>query len=171
MSIVELVDALLAAPKELAGYIEPGKPNRVGQVRFQWPVLVNGESQDCYLAFAQFPNEEPWRFTICLVYRMMNIWRLDFEPNQRVEINPPLPGHQYSEAAIRGAHWHRWTENRHFAQGSASSIRLPFRIPYEGPITGRNVWENAFRMFLSAVFISQIESGRIPHWPTRITLL
>ncbi len=170
-SLVTLIDALVSAPKELAGDLQPGRNNRDEQLRFEWSVLVNGEGLNCYLAFTQYLNDVPPRFTIVLVYREISVWRLDFEPNQRVELNPPLLGHRYSEALIRGAHWHRWTENRHFVQGSASSIKLPFRVPYEGPMDGPNVWENAFREFLDAVAIAQIENRRMPQWPTRSRLV
>ena len=170
--IAELVDDLLAAPKELAGsnrYLEPNRPEE--QARSSWPVLVNGKSEGCTVACTFYPNDVDLRFTISLVFRSINLWRLDFEPDHRVEQNPPLAGHPYSNATIRGPHWHRWTENRHSATHSSIPPTLRFRAPYEGPRNGPNVWENAFRLFLGETGITQPEASRMPRWPKMERLL
>ena len=165
--ITELVNELLAAPKELAG-IQPGIPNRHGeQARYEWPVLVGGQSAECAIACTLYLNDPKWRFTICLIFRRNNIWRLDFEPEDRIELNPPLLGHPYSQAMIRGAHCHQWEENQKFATHNAIPATLPFRVPYEGPQSWPNVWENAFRFFLGETNIKQPGGGEIPPWPPK----
>ena len=169
--ITELIDDLIASPKELIGEIQRNNPNRDGQERLQWPVLVNGESADCYVAFTLYPNEIELRFTICLVFRSINIWRLDFVPNQQVEINPSSLGHPFSGKLVQGPHWHRWTENRHMVRSNVASITLPIRSPYARTENGQNVWENAVRAFLAETGIAQLESSRMPQWPKRSALL
>ena len=125
--ISELVDELLVEPKELVGSIQHRLSNRGReQVRLEWPVLVRGQSAQCAVACTLYPNAEDWRFTICLIFRNLNIWRLDFEPEDRIERNPLLPGHTYSGAEIRGPHCHRWKENSRYATRNA----LPDEHPH-----------------------------------------
>ncbi len=166
--IVELVDELLAARKELTGSIWPRRANREAeQVRAEWPVLVNGQSAECSLAWTLYPNADELRFTICLLFRGLNIWRLDFESEDRIERNPLDPGHPRSGLEIRGPHCHRWEDNRRFATRDAIPSGLPFRVQYDGTKVGPQVWENAFRFFLGQTGIEQPEASEIPPWPKR----
>ena len=170
--IAELVDELLAAPKELVGDARFRPPNREEeQARLLWPVLVKGESDRCAVSCTLYPNVPDLRFTISLILSNMSVWRLDFEPDWRIEHNGPLPGQRYDSATIRGPHCHRWAENRRFASHNMIPQTLPFRVPYDGPKTGPNVWVNAFRYFLGETGIEQIPEGRMPRWPRRDTLI
>lgn len=170
--IAELVDELLAARKELTGTVRLRQANREGeQIRAEWPVLVNGRSSQCALAWTLYPNAPEMRFTICLLFRSQNIWRLDFEPDERIERNPLIPAHALSGAEIRGPHCHRWEDNRRFATYHAIPEQLPFRVPYSGSRTGPQVWENAFRFFLGQTGIEQPEASEVPQWPRKERLL
>lgn len=53
---------------------------------------MNGQSNQCSLAWTLYPNAAEIRFTICLLYRGLNIWCLDFEPAERIERNRLDPG-------------------------------------------------------------------------------
>ena len=164
--IAELVDDLLNASKMLVGQVQLRRPNRVSeQARLHWPVLVSGQSAECYVAATLYPNEGDLRFTISLVYRGSNVWRMDFEPMTQIKVNPLLRGHEYSMARIAGPHCHRWEENRMFATPRAIPDPLPFRVPLEGV---RN-WESAFRHFVGETNIAQpIE---VPPWPRKEGLI
>lgn len=165
--IAVLVAALLADQKQFAGDPEPRRPNREGeQGRIHWPVLVRGQSAQCYVAATMFPEDEDLRFTISLVLRQDNIWRLDFEPDDRIEMNPELAGHEFSLATIRGPHCHRWEENRLFASRDRIPSPLPFRVPLPSSI---RTWEQAFRHFVTETNIDQ--PAQIPQWPRRRRLL
>lgn len=164
--IVALVDELLSAPKRLVGTIQQRNPNREAeQARLHWPVLVNGQSAECYVAVTLYPDDGELRFTICLTYRDHNIWRLDFEPMNHIEVNPLLEDHDLSLATIIGPHCHRWNENRLFATHDAIPERLPFKTPLEKVQT----WEKAFRHFCGETNIEQ--PRRVPPWPPRERLL
>ena len=165
--IVEHVNSILKAKKTFVGTPEYRSPNRYSeQVRLVWPVLINKQSDHCYVAVTLYPNDCGLRFTICLVYYDRNIWRLDFEPMDRVEINPGLDGNEYSLATIQGPHCHRWEENRLFATRYAIPEPLPFRIPLPREV---QTWDNAFRHFAGATNIDQ--PVEVPPWPARENLL
>ena len=165
--VAELVEALLAAPKEFTGDPEPQRPNRADeQGRIYWPVLVNGQTDQCYVAMTMYPEEVDLRFTISFVFRQDNVWRLDFEPDDIPHLNRPLPGHEYSLATIRGPHCHRWQENRHFSNRDRIPVPLPFRTPLP---YGIRTWEQAFRHFLTETNIAQPREE--PLWPRRERLL
>lgn len=169
--IAEIVDELIAARKELVGTPQPRPPNREDEYRLLWPVLVRGESDWCSVSCTLYPNSPELRFTISLLLGNICVWRLDFEPDWRIEHNCSLPGHQYDMATIKGPHCHRWAENRRFATHNMIPQTLPFRVPYDGPKTGPNVWENAFRYFLGETSIEQIPDERMPRWPRRDRLI
>ena len=165
--IVEHVDSILRAEKTFAGRPEYKKPNRESdQVRLDWPVLINNQSDHCYIAVTLYPNDSELRFTISLVYYGRNIWRLDYEHMDRVEINPRLDGHENSLEIIEGAHCHRWKENRLFATHGNIPEPLPFRVPLSKEV---RTWENAFRYFVGATNIHQ--PAEVPPWPARERLL
>ena len=165
-TIVALVDELLSARKQLVGTIQHRRPNRATeQARLNWPVLVNGQTAECYVAVTLYPNDEDLRFTICLAYLDHNIWRLDFEPMEHVALNPNLAGHEFSLATIRGPHCHRWSENRLLATKGTIPEKLPFRTPLENVYT----WDNAFRHFCGETNIDQ--PPQVPTWPPRERLL
>ena len=148
------------------GMPEPLSPNRISeQARLRWPVLVGGISKNCYLAATLYPNESFLRFTISLVFQERNISRLDYEPTDRIEINPPLAGHPFSLETIRGPHFHRWTENKHFASAGVIPETLPFRVP----LVGMHNWDNAFRHFAGETNIRQ--PAQVPPWPRRERLI
>lgn len=164
---VERVDIIIKARKEFIGKPESRRPNRHSeQVRFDWPLLVNGQTDYCYVSAILYPNEPELRFNISLIYLEYNIWRLDFDLWGRIKVNPPLPGHEYNLATIDGPHCHPWDENRRFAVGGLIPEPLPFRVPLDKDI---QTWENAFRYFAGATNIgSPVE---VPIWPPRERLL
>ena len=164
--IVELVDGLLEAQKEFAGRLQHRPPNRAAeQAWLHWPVLVDGQTAECYVAATLYPNDDELRFTICLTYRDHNVWRLDYEPMYRCEVNPRLNGHEFSLATIWGPHCHRWEENRSFATHGTVPETLPFRVP----LLGVHTWENAFRHFVGETNIDQPRD--VPAWPPRERLI
>ena len=164
--IAELVAQLLATPKELVGDPSPKAANRDDQVRWAWPVLVNGEADQTYVSATLYPNDIDPRFSISLIFGTHNIWRLDYELG-RIETNPFLPGHEFSGKVIYGPHCHQWDENRRFATKSTIPDPLPFRVPLNIPLTGTRVqqWENSFRYFAGQTRIGQPHV--VPEWPTR----
>ena len=133
---------------------------------FDWPLLVNGQTDYCYVSAVLYPNEFELRFNISLIYLEYNIWRLDFDPWGRVKVNPPLLGHKFSLATIDGPHCHPWNENRRFAIGGLIPEPLPFRVPLDNDIQS---WENAFRYFAGATNIGS--PIVVPTWPPRERLL
>lgn len=160
--IANLVDDLLSREKALAGEPQWGPGNRrAEQGRLHWPVLIGSGSAGCYLAATIYPEDQSLRFTITLNFKDKNIWRLDFEPEERIELNPFLRGHQYSNVTIHGPHCHRWTENRLFATPTMIPEPLPFRVPLEGVRS----WESAFRHFIGDTGIGQPRD--VPAWPPR----
>ena len=94
-AIAELVDLLMVSQKELLGERSAKSPNRDDQVRWAWAVLVNGQSDQCQVCAVIYPNEPERRFSISLIYRGFNIWRLDYEIGV-VKHNLELADHQYS---------------------------------------------------------------------------
>lgn len=156
------MDALLAAEKELAGDPTWRRPNRATeQARLSWPVLVNGIVADCFLAATIYPEDRDLRFTITFNCHDKNVWRLDFEPWDRIEMNPFLPGHPLSGATIRGPHCHPWEENRRFGV----SGRIPDELPMRIPLPNIRSWDSAFRHVLGETNIRQ--PAVIPPWPPR----
>lgn len=165
--IADLVDELLAADKELAGAPEWRQPNReTEQGRLHWPVLVKGEISDCYLAATVYPVDPELRFTICLVYRDRNIWRLDYEPTERVEFNRFIKGHPYSGLPIAGPHCHRWEDNRVYVSHASIPEEFPIRTPLGEEVRS---WEKAFRYLLGETNIAQ--PREVPSWPPNERLL
>ncbi len=163
--IANLVDALLEADKVLVGVVHWHDGTRSEDKRFDWPVLVGGETAECAVAATAYPDELDLRFTITLNYRSHNIWRIDHDPPYRRETNPFLTGHRYSGDTIRGPHFHPWVDNRHEAT-PATFPTLCWRRPLPSQVQG---WENTFRWFLGETNIGQPET--IPSLPRRMRLV
>lgn len=164
---IEHVDLVLKAEKEFIGEPEYRRPNRDSeQVRLVWPILVNNRSAQCYVSATLYPNDRDVRFSISLVYYEYNIWRLDFVPFYRAEINPHLPGHDNSMQTIWGPHCHPWEENRRLSQQGAIPHPLRFRVPLPKDVKN---WENAFRYFAGKVSIHPPQ--HVPTWPRSERLL
>ena len=161
-----LIDDLLAAEKELAGEAFWSLGNRPDEQRLDWPILVRGETTNCRVSVTAYPNSPDSRFTITLNYENRNVWRLDFEPPDRIEVNPYLRGHELSNVTVFGPHYHSWEDNRHEATPAA----IPEKLPWKRPLPpGVKSWESAFRWFLGETNVAQPQA--IPALPARTRLV
>ena len=163
--IAKLIDRLLDADKTLAG--SPGwhAGNTAADERFEWPVLVGGETAECAVAVTAYPDDPDLRFTITLNYRDHNIWRVDYDPPYRRETNPIMKGHPYSGDMIYGPHCHPWDINRDDATPATIPL-LRWRRPLPPQLRG---WQNTFRWFLGETNITQPDT--IPDLPRRTRLI
>ena len=164
--IAKLIDSLLAAEKALAGNPgwQPG--NRPGELRWDWPVLVEGESANCQVSVTAYPEDYPNRFTITLNYVGRCIWRLDYEPDYKAHINPPDRAPFLGDYTIWGRHYHSWADNRHLATPANPPRILDCARALPSNIQN---WENAFRWFCGETRITQ--SGAVPDLPIPVRLL
>ena len=164
--IANLIDALLRAEKALVGIPEWREGTRSADERFDWPVLVGGETAECVVAATAYPQEPDLRFTITLNFRNHNIWRVDYEPSYRRETNPIVKGNPYSGDMIYGPHCHPWDINRQDATPATIPRLLRWKRPLPPQVRG---WENTFRWFLGETNIAQPET--IPDLPRRTRLV
>lgn len=166
--IADLVDELLASEKTLAGAPLWRSGTRDHDQRLIWTVLVAGESSSCSLQATSYPDEDPSRFTIALIFRDRCVWRLDHEPENRApHHNPiqraPLLGNVF---VVRGPHYHAWSDNRYLATPNALPKELPCAREQPRQAGG---WENSFRWFCGATGIEQ--PLEIPALPPRRRLV
>ncbi len=143
--IADLVDRLLSAQKSFAGsspdWVEG---NREEEVRFTWPVLINGESHACYVAATAYPNFRGERFTISLIFKNSNIWRIDYEPDFKRHTNPFDRASLLGSYEVRGKSYHSWEDNRYLA--THATLPKKFECARHLPENVQG-WENAFRWF------------------------
>jgi hypothetical protein len=166
--VAELVDELLASAKVLAGGLPTWRSGtRDHDERLAWPVLVDGETDQCELAATCYPDESPDRFTIVLSYANRCIWRIDHELLNRSPHRNPLDRADLLGAyEVRGPHYHSWDDNRYLATLGALPTELLCARPLAPQARG---WENAFRWFCGETGIQQ--PADIPYLPPRGRLL
>ena len=162
----ELVDALLAAEKRLAGDGE-WQSDREGVKRFIRAVEREGEITPLELVVKAYPRRPQPRFRLVLTMGRA-IWRVDFtdelhtNPRNlgRLDIDPPM-------TAVQGPHYHSWQDNRRF--GTASSLPEQLRNARVLPENLRS-YETTFRWFCGVANIA-LGMGDVPDLPTRDTLI
>ena len=162
----DIVDALLAAEKRLAGDGE-WQSDREGVKRFIRAVEREGEITPLELVIKAYPRRPQPRFRLILNMGRA-IWRVDFtdeiHPNPRnlgrPDVDPPM-------IAIQGPHYHSWADNRRFATATS----LPERLK-NARILPENVrsYESTFRWFCGATNIA-LGMGDVPDLPKRDTLI
>jgi hypothetical protein len=109
-----MVDALLAADKELAGTAIWEAGNRIGERRLVWPVLIGGQLKGVNLNITAYPNSPPLQFGITLNVPPC-VWRLDFEHPHAKHRNPLPDAERLGGYRINGSNYHAWADNRHLA--------------------------------------------------------
>lgn len=164
--IREIVDALLAAEKRLAGAGE-WQSDREGVKRFIRAIERDGEITPLELTVKAYPRRPQPRFRLILTMGRA-VWRVDFtdelhtNPRNagRREVDPPM-------TAIQGPHYHSWQDNRRFS----STTSLPERLR-NARLLPDNVrsYESTFRWFCGVTNIA-LGIGDVPDLPTRDTLI
>jgi hypothetical protein len=112
--IADVVDAMLAADKELAGMPQWDSGNRDGESRLVWPVLLQGRLVGITLNITAYPADPPLRYTITLNVPPC-VWRLDFEHPYKRHKNGLSDGKRLGAYVINGPNFHAWPDNRHLA--------------------------------------------------------
>jgi len=165
--IADLIDALIEAEKSLIGEPLWHEGNRVGEEeRLDWPVLVNGESVNCKVSITAYPNLPYLRYTITLNYEDRNIWRVDHESPDRVELNPFRVGHELNGLRVIGPHCHTWADNK----GDATPATIPDPLPWRRPLPDNTrSFDSTFRWFLGEVNVDQPVA--LPALPNRTRFL
>lgn len=163
----KLIDALLAAPKELAGTPSWQPTGDPGEMRLTWPVMVNGEiPPGVTVAINYYPNANPQRYSISL-NAPKSVYRVDWD-SQDEQYHPNSASRPKGlPASVTGPHVHAWVDNRHFctAHSLPSTLLNANYLPEQ-----LRTFEHVLRWFLGQVGIAQPANDLIQP-PTRSTLL
>jgi hypothetical protein len=164
--VAVLVDRLLAAKKQVAGYPAWREGNR-DEMRIRWPLLVGSSVSEAALHLTAFPNSTELRFSIALVYRWC-VARLDFVPKHESHTNPlSRREHLGGIYRVREPHYHSWADNRYLA--TAAALPRELKCARELPPQIRR-WDQAFRWFCDQVGVD-LSDVEIPELPPRTRLL
>jgi hypothetical protein len=164
-SIAEIIDEMLAAPKEIGG--EPvWQQHRYRQddlARLKAPVLINGTSSEVDLVITVYPLQGPSRFRI-LLNAPKCVWRVDHVDDEH-HVNSLLRPTDLAEYEFTAPHYHAWEDNRDFATFGS----LPDELP-NARVMSASSFDSTLRWFCSKVNIAQPPSGLIDP-PSRRFLL
>jgi hypothetical protein len=161
----QVVDAMLAADKTLAG--DADWRTLYGEQKSRWrkPCLIQGLVSDLELEVQAYPYVDILKFRIILIYTKA-IYRLDYCCTDG-HLNPiDRPSH-LPFGPINEPHVHEWRDNRRFA----TKTTLPNALD-NASILNRNIndFDRAFRWFCGEVNIT-VPSMEMPMLPPRTRLL
>ena len=108
--IRDIVDRLLAQPKELAGTPEWHRGPRAGQVKWKAPLSLAGEVLSMDLIVVAYPEMPTLTFTIMVTCEDVAISRLDYSDNEEHNNGWYVPA-RIKRWKIKGPHLHTWQDN------------------------------------------------------------
>lgn len=152
----ELIDDLLAAPKEIGGAPAWQEGQRSGQRRLVMPILSDGASTGLELQINAYPNADPVTFDLVLIFRSY-IWLVEWATNIQ-HTNPLRSNYDLSGAIINGPHYHPWSDNRHTCSSKSLPKKLKFARPLPEEIT---TFEEALAWLCSMTNIKEPPPGLI----------
>lgn len=160
-----LVDALLASDKQLAG-IGEWRTDMNGAHRYVRAVEYRGEIA-AELCVKSYPRQPQLSFRLILYMMDIAIWRLDYTQDDKPHFNSHDKPLDLVLGPIQGPHYHAWGDNRRFATAHS----LPKRL-FNARILSEKLrsFDNAFRWFCAEtrVFVANED---VPELPKRDTLL
>lgn len=161
----QVVDAMLAAPKTLAGVAD--WRTHYGETKARWrkPCLFQGEVTQFEVEVQAYPLSEDLKFRIILIFGKV-IWRLDF-CNTDGHVNSLNRPTELPPGPIHDPHYHAWVDNRRFA----TKVSLPSELD-NANILPANVrsFESAFRWFCGETNIV-VPTLEMPQLPPRARLI
>jgi hypothetical protein len=163
--IAEIIDAMLATPKEMGGIPvwQPFNYGGVEEARLLIPLLIGGESTGVDMVVTAYPHDGHRKFRM-LIKAPKCVWRIDHVQGETHMNSLDRPA-DLREFSLTGPHYHAWADNRHFA----SQATLPDRLPNARLMPDRS-FDSALRWFCSEVNIAAPPHGLID-LPQRRTLL
>lgn len=122
---VKAADAVVAADKTLVfGNVGPKWERSRDEyaTRLKLPIEIDGEQFGHHLLIDAFPEHNPRKFCIGLLFADHMIDRLDFDP-----LATHSNGwHSALQNVIKGPHWHSWELNRPTVKTVGRFLELPF---------------------------------------------
>ena len=144
-SLESLIDALLAAPKTLAGIPSWEATSwGVGEQRLLWPLYIDDRSCKMDLEINAYPSygnsKEKWRIKLLMP---KCIWRIDYD-HDRLHVNSFNKPADLTETSFTAPHYHSWEDNKRFCTNGTVPDKL-----YNARIMPTNckTFHNAFRWF------------------------
>jgi hypothetical protein len=132
-TLVSEADAFLVQAKVLEGPPpEWGASTRDHEYQAIWPVADDLGAVRASLRF-RLPKASSEFPSLSLVFANNPIYRVDIQPNEVCEPNPPWAAKLKLPPKVCGSHVHRWEDNRQFVLDSGK-WELPARRPVENSL-------------------------------------
>ena len=109
---ISLVDAFLAAPKQLEASIpEWTRGTRDHEYEARWIIEEQDGATRAHLRFRTCRLQRVFP-SVSLIFRNNPVWRTDIESGEICHTNPPWAHTLGLPAQVSGTHSHTWTDNR-----------------------------------------------------------
>lgn len=119
----QLVDDLIAAPKEIAG--SPSwKPTEFdpSEMRMVLPLLIDGVQTSAHVEIKAYPMAETLKFRILLIMEKC-VFRVDFSRDEHHVNSYDAPA-DLAGLPLAGPHYHAWADNKRFCSRSSLPDKL-----------------------------------------------
>ena len=130
---VDAVDALLSAPKEVAGLLKDsdwqfGATESVR--RLVVPLQSDGETVDAYIEILAYPNNHCLKFTLKAYALGHEVWRVCHDEDEGHTNSRKVEADQLPRR-VEGHHHHSWAKNKRFFKkiGSAVVLKNAEKLP------------------------------------------
>src|SRR5260370_18889801 len=145
--IVDVIDELLAADKQLIGAVAWQPTQRPDEMRASWPLLIGDESPTgVSLVIDYYPEGSPARYHISL-NAPKSVFRVDYDEGA-IHTNSFNAPKELAGKVVSGPHYHPWLDNRHFCAAQS----LPDALLNARPLPANpHGFQNVVRWFLGQV--------------------